>query len=141
VTGRRQSSYPSSLRCGVTASLPLPTMVSVTDVKVRLAGWEFDCCGDVRRVGDTVAMSVFCEHGELVEQLHELGDLSSQRIMARILEIEWRPALIRRASDGHELIVGYGLPVELMSTDDRPAEHFWAFDFTVQTEDELPHND
>jgi hypothetical protein len=104
----------------------------MAEVRVQLVDWEHECCGETRRVGDTVSMSVFYNHG-LVEQRHDYGnEFQGQPITGDILAIEWR-----QVDDvGH--LVEDSPSVELTTTDDRPSHDSYVFEFTVATDDPLP---
>ena len=107
-------------------------------VTVQLDGWEHECCGDRRRVGDTVTLSVAYHDGHWFEQRHDYGNgMSQRRVSGRLVAIGWRPAILRHVTDVAQEVEGYGPAVLLQSTEERPAGDCWAFDFEVET-DGLP---
>jgi hypothetical protein len=108
----------------------------MSEVKVLLDDWEHQCCGDLRKVGDVVTMSVHQSDGRLFEQRHDYGKpVIAHTITGRILGISWRPAILVPVNQLVRVVEGYGPPVAVSSTDDRPAGDSWAFEFTVETTD------
>jgi hypothetical protein len=77
--------------------------------------------------------------GALVEQRHDYGDDGhSRKVSGRIVGIAWRPAVLSRGADGIGVVTGYGEPVTVSSTDERPYDMPWAFEFTVDTDAPAP---
>ncbi|MGH9121175.1 MAG: hypothetical protein ACRDYC_04395 [Acidimicrobiales bacterium] len=106
-------------------------------LKVQLDYSEHDCCGPYRQVGDHVEMTVAPAGDQLVEERHPSPDATHVgRVSGRIAGIVWRPAVLVPGPDGIKVVGGYGDPVAVTSTDERPYDVPWAFEFTLETDGE-----
>jgi hypothetical protein len=108
----------------------------VSEVKVLLDEWEHQCHGDLRRVGDTVTMSVYESEGLLIDKRHDYGKpVVAHALTGRVVRIGWRPAILVQVNELFQAVEGYGPAVSVSSTDDRPPGDSWAFEFTIEAAD------
>jgi hypothetical protein len=116
----------------------------MAEAHIWLDDWEHQCCGAFRQVGQDVALTVFRAKSGVCEQRHDYrggaGDgPPSVTVRGQLTGIAWHPAIIERMGDGHSVkIVGYGPGIPCQSTDEQGDTSSWAFEFTVETDDELP---
>lgn len=109
-------------------------------VAVILDYSEHMCCGEHREVGDVVTMTVGNYRGEIYEERHgEREGIELRPITGVITAIRFRPQIVVREGDYARRLVGYEPGFEVESTDyDDPVVTEWAFEFTVETEDQVP---
>ena len=108
-------------------------------IEVVLIGWEHDCCGPRRAVGDEVSMKVYrSKNGDLYEDRH--GQVPGLNISGRLKAMELRPNI---HSELGNKVIGYGPGTQYESTEaagDAIAGAFtdFALAFRVETGDPLP---
>jgi len=108
-------------------------------VAVLLDATDHWCCGQVRRVGDEVSMSVHNCEGIVIEERHDVdADLGCRTIGGDIVAMVWRP-IVFRVEHGLNIRDGYGVATPISSTeDDVPDDSPWAFEFMLETNDRIP---
>jgi hypothetical protein len=112
----------------------------VASVSVILDWSEHMCCGEHREFGDTVTIEVQNYDGTVYKERHgERGGIETDLITGVITSIRWRPQIILREGDFARKVIGYepGFPIDSTDYDD-PEETEWAFEFTVDTDDQVP---
>jgi hypothetical protein len=113
-------------------------------VSVVLDGIGHMCCGPRRQLGDTVTMQIHNYQGQVYEERHPGGvSIVTQPVTGTIVQIAWRAALMRDevGTDGStvRMLDGYGPAVPIGSTEyGDPQVAYWAFEFTVDTDDPVP---
>ena len=96
-------------------------------------------CGEHQGVGDTVTINVQNYNGTIYEERHGEGAGNETRpITGAITAIRWRPQIILREGDYARRVIGYKPGFLVDSTDYDPEEAKWAFEITVDTEDQVP---
>ena len=115
----------------------------MTQFQIWLEDWEHQCCGDQRSVGQEIELTVFRSHDRLYEQRHDYTAGGSDGPMAvamrgRLVALAWHRAVLDRTGLFASRVVGYGPGVACESTDDQPPTRSWAFELTVETEDDPP---
>jgi hypothetical protein len=105
---------------------------AMPEVKVLLSDWDHDCCGDLRRIGDHVMIRAYPDEGRVYEQRHFYSH-PTYSITGRVISIAWLPRLVRRVDGWMPKIDGYGPPVLIPSTLERPEGKRGAFEFTIET--------
>ena len=113
-------------------------------VTVLLTSNDHECCGPRREVGDTVTMQIHNYRGQVYEERHPGGvDIATQPMTGTVVGIALLPAIVRQEvrPEGFTAteIEGYRPGVLIDSTDDDdPDLAYWAFQFTVDTDDPVP---
>ena len=84
-------------------------------------------------------MSVHNCEGAIIEERHTVGgDLGCRTITGSIVAMAWRP-IIGRVEHGLFIRDGYGVATSISSTEDEvPDDSLWAFEFTLDTDDQIP---
>ena len=111
--------------------------------RIWLDSWEHQCCGDQRSVGQEIELNVFSSHNRLHEQRHDYsggegGGPVAVPMRGRLVALDWHRAVFDRAGIFASRLVGYGPGVACESTEDEPAADSWAFELTVESEDDPP---
>ena len=111
--------------------------------QIWLEDWEHQCCGDQRSVGQEIELNVCRSHDRLYEQRHDYTADGSGGPMAvpmrgRLVSLVWHRAVLDRTGVFAARVVGYGPGVACESTDNQPPTSSWAFELTVETEDDPP---
>lgn len=115
--------------------------IDVATGSVLLDGWEHMCCGERRKVGDTVTMEVHNYEGTIYEHRHGGGTgVQTRPITGTLTAIHWRRAIMLREGDDAMRLIGYerGMAVDSTTNLSDPADANWAFEFTVETDDQMP---
>lgn len=86
-----------------------------------------ECCGPVRRVGDTFSSSIHNYRGAVYEERHaDAVSIRCYPMEGRITGIAWRQLLSNEASNSGER---YGPAIPIESTDDLPEDVDWILEF------------
>jgi hypothetical protein len=115
----------------------------MAQVQVWLSDWEHRCCGDQRSVGQEIELSVDRSRSRFYEQRHDYaaggsGGPVAVPMRGRVLAIAWHRAVMDRTGMYASRRVGYAPGVACESTEISPATSSWAFEFTIETESDLP---
>lgn len=95
-------------------------------------------------MGQEVELTVFRAKSGVWERRHDYqgggGDgPPSVTVRGKLTGIAWHPAIIERMGDGFSVkVVGYGPGVQCQSTEEQGDSLNGAFEFMVETDDELP---
>ncbi len=115
----------------------------MAQIQIWLDDWEHQCCGDQRLVGQEIELNVFRSHNRLYERRHDYpgggsGGPVAVPMRGSLVALAWHRAVLDRTGIFASRLVGYGPGVAFESTEDEPATRSWAFEFTVETEDDPP---
>ena len=114
-------------------------------IEVVLVGWEHECCGPARVVGQNFSMRVFRgDRSAVYEIRHDYpgnpGASAPVGITGRLVTIELRPQILGPRGDHPKAVIGYR-PGELFESTKAAEDAIgtdltdFAFAFTIQTDD------
>lgn len=111
--------------------------------QIWLQDWEHQCCGERRSVGQEIELNVYRSDNRLYEQRHDYtaggsGGPVAVPIQGRLVALAWHRTVLDRTGVFASRLVGYAPGVACESTEEEPATSSWAFEFTVETEDDPP---
>lgn len=117
--------------------------MAVAQFQIWLDSWEHQCCGERRLVGQEIELNVFRSHNRLYEQRHDYsggegGGPIAVPLQGRLVALAWHRDVFDRTGIFASRLVGYGPGVACESTEEEPATDSWAFELTVESEDDPP---